>query len=120
MKQLVFDSDSVIIPDQIKIKNGYINGSVVTTTPNDSVVTSSSPSNAIEVDVKPDIDALNNTTSQIVLDNDNYVTLHIGEDEGMTVNEIDGFNQNEEISKIFKQVSLLVPFKQNDLIAPNW
>ncbi|XP_065210923.1 myocardin-related transcription factor B isoform X2 [Planococcus citri] len=101
MKQLVFDSESVIIPEHIKIKNGFINGSVVATT--DSTVTSSSPSNAIEVDIKPDVDTLNNTASQIVLDNDNYVTLHIGEDEGMTVNEIDGFNQNEEISKIFKQ-----------------
>lgn len=104
MKQLVFDSESVIIPEHIKIKNGFINGSVVATATTDSTVSSSSTS-IVEVDVKPDIEALKEGASRIVSDNDNYVTLHIGEDDSMAVNEIEGFNQNEEISKIFKQVS---------------
>lgn len=108
MKQLVFDSDSVIIPEQIKIKNGlngFINGSVVTTTANvDSKVSSSRPA-TVQVDIKPGIEAMNDSGSQIVLNNDNYVTLHIDEDDNMAVNEMERFNQNDEISKIFKQVS---------------
>lgn len=102
MKQLVFDSDSLILPDQIKVENGFINGSIVTAAENG--VTSST---GLLQDEKPTI--ANDGTSQIIVDNDNFVTLHIGEDENMVVNDYEPFSQNEDISKLFKQVSVSQP-----------
>lgn len=110
MKQLVFDSESLILPEHIKMQNGFLNGSIVATTNADTTVTSSNGSTEME-DVKPNVSNLNDATAalgssqQIMLDNDHFVTLHIDEDENMIVNELDAFNQNDEISKLFKQVN---------------
>lgn len=97
MKQLVFDSDSVIFPEQIKLENGFLNASIVATNTDSGVILQEEKSSANM-----------NDSSRVVSGNDNFVTLHIGEDENMVVNEFDTFNQNEEISKLFKQVYALV------------
>ncbi len=97
MKQLVFDSDSLILPDQIKVENGILNGSIVTTSAPDVPSAPSQDGKAI----------VNEQPTNVAVGSDNYVTLHIGEEDNMAVNEFDSFSQNEEISKLFKQVNVM-------------
>jgi hypothetical protein len=124
MKQLVFDPESVILSDgglKMTHTNGFINGAIVTTTTptltpvvtnaQATITTTNNNNNNInnvsngltaEVIVNEDVKP---TPEELLLGNhENYVTLHIPEDESMVTNELDAFNQNEEISKLFKQV----------------
>ena len=108
MKQLVFDSESVLLPENLKMQNGFINGATIVTTaappaPNNVHATitsngikSSNGAATMNHDMAP--------STQVLLGNENFVTLHIPEAESMVTNELDAFNQNEEISRLFKQV----------------
>lgn len=105
MKQLVSE---FIVPEQIKVQNGFLNGSVVTATKPDATVTSSNDSDEVQ-DQKPggvnSNDNIVGSSQQILLDDDHIVTLHIDEDDHMIVNEYDAYSQQDEISKLFKQVT---------------
>ena len=112
MKQLVFEPDSVIVPEGLKMQtNGFINGAAIVTTTTTLPSTNAQAtitSNVCE-DTKPSLLGNENfedvkPSPQVLLGNENFVTLHIPEDESMVTNELDAFNQNEEISKLFKQV----------------